>query len=176
MSRIGKRLISVPKGVEVNIVKQTVTVKGKLGSVSRVFHPGVCILQQDRELTVTMQNREGTKALWGLSRTLLNNMVVGVSEGFSRGLEIQGVGYRAAVSGAGLQLNLGFSHPIEYVLPAGVTAEVEKNVLITLKGIDPETIGQACADIRRFRPPEPYKGKGVRNVGEIVLRKEGKKK
>ncbi|MEO5341216.1 MAG: 50S ribosomal protein L6 [Magnetococcus sp. MYC-9] len=176
MSRIGKKLISVPQGVEVTIEDQTVTVRGKLGTLSRVFHAGVRVSREGDGLAVAMQSREGTRALWGLSRTLLDNMVVGVSKGFSRVLEIQGVGYRAAVSGAGLQLNLGFSHPIDYVLPTGVSAQVEKNVLVTLSGMDPEKIGQACADIRRFRPPEPYKGKGVRNAGETVLRKEGKKK
>ncbi len=176
MSRIGKKVIAVPQGVDVTIEDQTVTVKGKLGVLSRVFHPGVGIGREEGGLTVRLQNREGTKALWGLSRTLLSNMVVGVSKGFSRVLEIQGVGYRAAVSESGLQLNLGFSHPIDYKLPSGVTAQVEKNVLVTLSGVDPEKIGQACADIRRFRPPEPYKGKGVRNAGEIVHRKEGKKK
>ena len=176
MSRIGKRVIAVPQGVEVTIENQTVTVKGKLGTMTRVFHPGVHIGREESGLIVTLQNREGTKALWGLSRTLLDNMVVGVSKGFSRVLEIQGVGYRAAVSEVGLQLNLGFSHPIDYPLPTGVTAQVEKNVVVTLSGMDREKIGQACADIRRFRPPEPYKGKGVRNAGETVLRKVGKKK
>ncbi|MBF0399574.1 MAG: 50S ribosomal protein L6 [Magnetococcales bacterium] len=176
MSRIGKKIIAVPQGVEVAIENQTVTVKGKLGTLTRTFHPGVHIEQGASVLTVTMQSRAGTKALWGLSRTLLSNMVVGVSRGFSRVLEIQGVGYRAAVSDVGLQLNLGFSHPIDYPLPEGVKAQVERNVMVTLSGTDPEKIGQACADIRRFRPPEPYKGKGVRNAGETVLRKEGKKK
>lgn len=176
MSRIGKKLISIPQGVEVVVENQTVTVKGRLGTLSRSFHPGVHIGLEAGVLTVSMQSREGTKALWGLSRSLLNNMVVGVSKGFSRVLEIQGVGYRAAVSAVGLQLNLGFSHPIDYPLPLGVSAQVEKNVMVTLSGMDPEKIGQACADIRRFRPPEPYKGKGVRNAGETVLRKEGKKK
>ena len=176
MSRIGKKLVSVPQGVEVKIENDTVTVKGKLGTVSRRFNPGILIQQEEGGLGVSMQSREGSKALWGLSRTLLSNMVVGVSKGFSRSLEIQGVGYRATVSGGSLQLSLGFSHPIDYVLPSGVTASVEKNVLVTLSGTDPEKIGQACADIRRFRPPEPYKGKGVRYAGEVVLRKEGKKK
>lgn len=176
MSRIGKKVVSVPQGVEVTVENQTVTVKGKLGTLTRRFHPGIRVEHDGDRLAVTMQNREGTRALWGLSRTLLSNMVVGVSKGFSRVLEIQGVGYRAAVSEVGLQLNLGFSHPVDYPLPAGVTAQVEKNVLVTLSGVDPEKIGQACADIRRFRPPEPYKGKGVRNAGEVVLRKAGKKK
>ena len=176
MSRIGKKPISVPKGVEVSIDKQMVTVKGKLGTVSRVFHAGISVQKEGDVLGVAMKNREGSGALWGLSRTLLNNMILGVSEGFSRALEIQGVGYRAAVSGGGLQLNLGFSHPIDYALPTGIEAKVEKNVLITVSGTDPEVVGQVCADIRRFRPPEPYKGKGIRYVGETVLRKEGKKK
>lgn len=176
MSRIGKKIVSVPKGVEVRIENNTVTVTGKLGTVSRDFSSGILIQHEAGGLGVTMQSRDSSKALWGLSRTLLSNMVVGVSEGFSRSLEIQGVGYRAAVSGGSLQLSLGFSHPIDYVLPVGVSAQVEKNVLVTLSGMDPEKIGQACADIRRFRPPEPYKGKGVRYAGEVVLRKEGKKK
>ena len=176
MSRIGKKHIAIPQGVEVTIEKQSVSVKGKLGVISRVFHPGVRVYRDGDDLGVALQSQGGSKALWGLSRTLLNNMIVGVSKGFSRVLEIQGVGYRAAVKGTGLQLNLGFSHPIDYALPEGVKAKVERNVLITLSGTDPEKVGQACADIRRFRPPEPYKGKGIRNAGETVLRKEGKKK
>ncbi len=162
--------------MEISIKEQTVAAKGKLGIQTRTFHMGVRIYQEGENLGVEMQNREGSKALWGLSRTLLNNMVVGVSQGFSKSLEIQGVGYRAALSDIGLQLSLGFSHPVDYPLPVGVEAKIEKNVLITLSGMNPETIGQACADIRRFRPPEPYKGKGVRYVGEDVQRKEGKKK
>ena len=176
MSRIGKKLVSIPQGVEVKVDSQTVTVKGKLGTVSRSFHPSVHIQQEAGGVGVALRGREKSNALWGLSRTLLNNMVIGVSRGFSRVLEIQGVGYRASVGQGTVQLNLGFSHPIDYKLPHGVKASVERNVLITLSGMDPETIGQACADIRRFRPPEPYKGKGVRSLGEVVLRKEGKKK
>ncbi|WP_130469926.1 50S ribosomal protein L6 [Candidatus Magnetaquicoccus inordinatus] len=176
MSRIGKKVVVIPDGVQVTIEDQTVTVKGKLGSLTREFHPGVQINQEENHLSVAIKNREGNSALWGLTRSLLSNMVVGVSKGFSRVLEIQGVGYRAAVNDTVLQLNLGYSHPIDYALPSGVTAQVEKNVVVTLSGMDPETIGQACADIRRFRPPEPYKGKGIRNAGEYILRKVGKKK
>ncbi|MBF0095885.1 MAG: 50S ribosomal protein L6 [Magnetococcales bacterium] len=176
MSRIGKKVVAVPQGVQVTIEDQTVTVQGKLGTLTRVFHPGVKIERDDDVLSVAVKNRDGNSALWGLARSLLNNMVVGVSKGFSRVLEIQGVGYRAAVNDTVLQLNLGFSHPIDYQLPPGVTAQVEKNVVVTLSGMDPERIGQACADIRRYRPPEPYKGKGIRNAGEMILRKVGKKK
>ncbi|MBF0184586.1 MAG: 50S ribosomal protein L6 [Magnetococcales bacterium] len=176
MSRIGKKVVAVPEGVQVTIEDQTVTVKGKLGSLTREFHPGIKIDREENNLVVAIKNRDGNNALWGLTRSLLNNMVVGVSKGFSRVLEIQGVGYRAAANDTVLQLNLGYSHPIDYALPPGVAAQVEKNVVVTLSGMDPERIGQACADIRRFRPPEPYKGKGIRNAGETILRKVGKKK
>lgn len=178
MSRIGKKIIAIPSGVELKITNQTVTVKGKMGSLTRDFHNDIEILQKENGVQVEARHPEQrtNRALWGLSRTLLNNMVIGVSQGFTQLLEIQGVGYRAAVEGRVLQLNLGFSHPVNYELPDGVNAKVEKNTQIAITGMNPETIGQACADIRSFRPPEPYKGKGVRLVGEYVVRKEGKKK
>ena len=177
MSRIGKLPISVPKGVEVTIENQTVMVKGKLGTLTREFHAGVQISQEGDQLTV-LPRSEGREsgAVWGLSRALLNNMVKGVSEGFSKTLEIIGVGYRATVEGRNLRLNLGFSHPIDFKLPDGVDASVDKNTILMIKGMDIERIGQTCAEIRAYRKPEPYKGKGVCYAGEKILRKVGKKK
>lgn len=177
MSRIGKQPVSLPQGVEVTIENQTIHVKGKLGSLTREFHSQVQVTQDGQMLIVTprSQSRE-SGALWGLSRALLGNMVKGVSEGFSKTLEIVGVGYRAAVDGRVLRLNLGYSHPVDFPLPDGVEASVDKNTIVTLKSIDVERLGQACAEIRAYRSPEPYKGKGVSYAGEFILRKVGKKK
>ena len=165
MSRIGKKAVSVPQGVEVKITDQLVEVKGKQGILSRSFHPSVQIIRKGDDINVLLRGprRTSDRAIWGLSRTLLNNMIKGVSVGFSKSLEITGVGYRAAVKGKVLQLSLGFSHPINYAA-------------IRVSGADLEKIGQTCAEIRDFRPPEPYKGKGVRYAGEQIVRKEGKKK
>lgn len=177
MSRIGKKNITIPQGVEVRISDQSVEVKGKLGSLSREFHPRIRVSQEGGSLVVAPRDDErSTGALWGLSRSLLNNMVTGVSKGFSKVLEINGVGYRAAVDGRNLSLSLGFSHPVNYPIRDGIDIRVEKNTTVTVAGIDPEAIGQTCAEIRKFRPPEPYKGKGIRYAGEHILRKEGKKK
>ncbi len=177
MSRIGKLPISVPKGVEITIENQTIVVKGKLGSLSRVFPSQVLVTRDGDNLIVSPRAKtKESAAVWGLSRALLANMVKGVSEGFSKTLEILGVGYRAAVDGRILRLNLGYSHPVDFNLPDGVDASVEKNTLLTINGIDVERVGQTCAEIRAYRKPEPYKGKGVRYVGEHVLRKVGKKK
>ncbi|MEG3639779.1 50S ribosomal protein L6 [Magnetococcus sp. PR-3] len=177
MSRIGKQPVTVPDGVDLKIDGTVVTAKGKLGELTREFHEAISFTQEGAAVNVAVDNNEKkSSALWGLSRSLLNNMVVGVSQGFSKQLEIQGVGYRAAVKGRTLELTLGFSHPVNYELPKGLEATVEKNTLITIKGADKEVLGQACAEIRSWRPPEPYKGKGVRYVGEYILRKEGKKK
>lgn len=177
MSRIGKKPVPVPKGVDVSILSQNVEVKGKLGTLKHKFDPEVEVHKEGEELVLTLK-AEGkkAKAVWGLSRSLLFNMVKGVSEGFTKVLEIQGVGYRAAVNGRAVQLSLGFSHPVEMALPEGVNAKVEKNTVITFTGIDKQQLGQVCAEIRELRPPEPYKGKGIRYVGEHILRKEGKKK
>ncbi|MBF0134723.1 MAG: 50S ribosomal protein L6 [Magnetococcus sp. DMHC-1] len=177
MSRIGKKPIPVPSGVDVKVDHQTVSIKGKRGTLTRTFHQDVEIHVESGTIRVSPRrdDREG-KALWGLTRSLLNNMVHGVSEGFTRKMEIVGVGYRAAVSGRVLKLTLGYSHPIDYALPEGVNVEVEKNTLLTLTGADRERLGQTCAEIRDYRPPEPYKGKGIRYLEETVLRKEGKKK
>ncbi|MBF0627621.1 MAG: 50S ribosomal protein L6 [Magnetococcales bacterium] len=177
MSRIGKLPISVPKGVEVTIENHTIQVTGKLGTLTRKFPPQVQITQSGDQLIVTPKPEyKDSGALWGLSRALLNNMVKGVSEGFTKTLEIIGVGYRAAVEGRILRLNLGFSHPVDFNLPDGVEASVDKNTVLVLKGMDIERIGQTCAEIRAYRLPEPYKGKGISYMGEKILRKVGKKK
>jgi large subunit ribosomal protein L6 len=175
MSRIGKLPINLPKGVEVAIEGQSVAVKGPKGSLSREFHPLVEIAKQEGVLSV--KPRETTqqgRALWGLSRTLLNNMVVGVSAGFTKVMEINGVGYRAEVAGTTLKMALGFSHPVIFELPEGIACTVEKNTILTVTGIDKELLGQTCAKIRAWRPPEPYKGKGIKFAGEIIRRKVGK--
>jgi large subunit ribosomal protein L6 len=177
MSRIGKSPVTIPTGVELKVNKQNVQVKGKLGSISRDFHSDVTIHLENSEVLVKkVSDGRGSNAIWGMSRALLNNMVVGVSEGFQKVLEINGVGYRAAVKGKTLNLTLGFSHPVDYPLPEGIEVKVEKNTRVIVKGIDPEIIGRVCAEIRAYRPPEPYKGKGIRYEGEYILRKEGKKK
>ncbi|NGZ05034.1 MAG: 50S ribosomal protein L6 [Magnetococcales bacterium] len=177
MSRIGKLPISVPNGVEVTIENQTVQVTGKLGSLQRTFPEQVQITRDGGQLVVApVGEGKESKALWGMSRALLNNMVKGVSVGFSRNLEIVGVGYRAAVDGRILKLNLGYSHPVDFQLPDGVEAAVDKNTLLTLKSMDIERLGQTCAEIRAYRLPEPYKGKGILYAGEKILRKVGKKK
>lgn len=175
MSRIGKMPINLPKGVEVKINGQEVEVKGPKGQLSRSFHPKVEIKQEDATLKVSPREatQEG-RSLWGLSRTLLNNMVVGVSDGFSKTMEVNGVGYRAEVNGNILKMALGFSHPVEFPLPSGISGVVDKNTVITLTGIDRELLGQTCATIRGFRPPEPYKGKGIKYANETIRRKAGK--
>lgn len=175
MSRIGKLPVALPQGVEVTIKGQKVDVKGPKGSLSREIHPLVEVVSQDNELRVKPREQSiKAKALWGLSRSLLNNMVLGVSKGFSKVLEINGVGYRAEISGDTLKLSLGFSHPVEFKLPKGVSATVEKNTVITLTSIDKELLGQTAATIRAFRPPEPYKGKGIKYADEVIRRKVGK--
>ncbi|ADK86276.1 ribosomal protein L6 [Desulfarculus baarsii DSM 2075] len=175
MSRIGKLPVTVPAGVEVTIDGQLVEVKGAKGALKRQFHPLVEIVRDEGDLRV--KPREESKnaiALWGLSRSLLFNMVHGVSAGFTKVLEINGVGYRAELNGGTLKLALGFSHPVEFVLPEGVSGAVEKNTIVTLSSIDKELLGQTAATIRRYRPPEPYKGKGIKYSDEVIRRKVGK--
>ena len=174
MSRIGKKPVPVPSGVEVTINALNVKVKGPKGSLERTFRD-VGIEQAESELIVkqTRMDRQG-RAFHGLARALLSNMVVGVSEGFTRKLEIVGTGYRAAVKGKSITLNVGYSHPVEIKLPEGITANVENNTLLTLEGTNNEQLGQLAATIRRVRPPEPYKGKGIRYQNERILRKAGK--
>jgi large subunit ribosomal protein L6 len=177
MSRIAKNPIVLPAGVDLKIDGQNVSVKGSNGALSVSVHPSVEI--QQGEAGLTFAGRDGSKqanALAGTSRALVNNMVVGVSEGFKKTLLLQGVGYRAAVSGNTLNLTLGFSHPIEYALPEGVKAEMQGQTTIVLSSADKQVLGQAAAEVRGFRPPEPYKGKGVRYADEYVRRKEAKKK
>jgi len=179
MSRIGKAPINVPDKVEITIepgVQGTkVTVKGAKGTLVRTFRPEVKITHDGNVITVTRVNDEReSRSLHGLSRTLLSNMIVGVSEGFITKLEIVGVGYRAAVAGKTLTLTLGFSHPVEVAIPDGMEIKVENNTKVEVSGPDKELVGQIAANIRAYRPPEPYKGKGVRYAGEQIRRKAGK--
>jgi large subunit ribosomal protein L6 len=177
MSRIGKKPVTLPKGVTASVEGQTVKVKGPKGELSVKLVPEVAATLGDGGIQVLP--REGAERgpqMWGLSRTLVNNLVEGVTNGFTQKLEIQGVGYRAAVQGKILNLQLGFSHDVPYPIPAGITIVTEKPTMISVSGIDKQLVGQVAAEIRGYRPPEPYKGKGVRYEGEYVRRKEGKKK
>lgn len=174
MSRIGKKPISLPTGVTVQIKDQALTVKGSRGELSYDVHPNITVKEAENELICEI-SRAGkhTSALWGTTRARIANMVEGVSVGFKKQLELQGVGYRAQLSGNNLQLALGYSHPIVVEAPEGISFVVEKEI-ITVEGIDKQQVGQVAADIRKMRKPEPYKGKGVRYVGEKVRRKVGK--
>ena len=175
MSRIGKQPIPVPSGVEVQIVGSTVTVKGPKGSLTQTFNEDMILALEDGVLSVSRPTDERAhRSLHGLTRTLLSNMVAGVSEGFSKNLEIVGVGYRAELKGNDIQLALGFSHPVFITAPDGITFEVPAPTKITVRGIDKQRVGQVAAEIRKWRKPEPYKGKGVRYEGEHVRRKLGK--
>ena len=175
MSRIGRLPIAVPSGVDVTIDGRQVTVKGPKGSLTRTLHPDMRISQEDGSLVVTRPTEQKThKQLHGLTRTLVNNMVVGVTDGYRKGLEITGVGYRAALSGRKLTLNLGYSHPVEIDPPDGISFEVENPTRLAVVGIDKELVGQIAAQVRATRKPEPYKGKGVRYAGEYIRRKAGK--
>lgn len=175
MSRIGKQPIPVPAGVEVKIDGSSVTVKGPKGELSQTFTDVLTITHDDGELLVGRPDDSRTsRALHGLTRSLLANMVEGVSKGFAKNLEIVGVGYRAAMKGSDLELQLGFSHPVLVVAEPGITFEVPQPTRITVSGIDKQRVGQVAADIRKWRKPEPYKGKGVRYEGEYVRRKLGK--
>jgi large subunit ribosomal protein L6 len=177
MSRIGKRPVALPKGVTASVDGQTVKVKGPKGELSVNLVSEVAVRLDDGAITVTPRKGEVRgPAMWGLSRTLVKNLVTGVTAGFTERLEIQGVGYRAAVQGKTLNLQLGFSHDVVYPIPAGISITSEKPTQITVSGIDKQQVGQVAAEIRAWRPPEPYKGKGVRYEGEYVRRKEGKKK
>ncbi|WP_292949267.1 MULTISPECIES: 50S ribosomal protein L6 [unclassified Neptuniibacter] len=177
MSRIAKSPVVVPAGVEVKIDGQSVNVKGKNGQLSMDAHSSVSVvLEEDGVKFAPLENSKLSLALSGTTRSLVNNMVIGVSEGFKKTLELQGVGYRAAAKGKVLNLSLGFSHPIDYELPEGISAETPNVTTVILSGADKQTLGQVAAEIRAFRPPEPYKGKGVRYADEYVRRKEAKKK
>lgn len=175
MSRIGKKPVPVPSGVTVSVDSQSVVVKGPKGELSRVLPGEVNIAQEGEQIVVTRQDDSRvSRARHGLSRTLIANMVEGVSKGFEKRLEIKGVGYRAAVKGKTLTMNLGYSHPVEFEPPAGIDFKVESNTNVIVSGIDKELVGTIAAKIRDARPPEPYKGKGVRYLGEMVRRKAGK--
>ena len=175
MSRIGRKPIPVPKGVTVNLDGQTVTVKGPKGELARTFHREMTLAQDGDTLVVTRPSDETKhKALHGLSRTLLANMVEGVTKGYMKTLEIQGVGYKAETKPFGLQLSLGFSHAVQYKAPQGIKFAVENNTVVKIEGADKEMVGQVAAELRNLRPPEPYKGKGIRYQGEQVRRKAGK--
>jgi large subunit ribosomal protein L6 len=175
MSRIGRLPIAVPAGVDVAIDGREVTVKGPKGTLSRSLHPEIGVARDGDSIVVTRPSEAKThKQLHGLTRTLVNNMVLGVTAGYRKALEINGVGYRAALVGRKLQHNLGYSHPIEIDPPAGITFEVENPTHLAVVGIDKELVGQIAARVRATRKPEPYKGKGVRYAGEQVRRKAGK--
>jgi large subunit ribosomal protein L6 len=177
MSRIGKKAVAVPSGVTVTIEGQTVTVKGPKGQLAWTVAEEIEIKQDGGELTLTKrQDSQRAQAMWGLSRTLVANMVQGVTQGYEQTLELVGVGYRAAMKGQALSMQLGFSHDVDIPAPAGITFVVPKQTEIKISGIDKQMVGETAARIRRIRPPEPYKGKGVRYAGEKVRRKEGKKK
>lgn len=175
MSRIGKQPVVIPSGVTVSIAGQTLKVKGPKGELSLTIHPKVIVTQSEKNLVVSVKNEKvkSERALWGLFRSLVNNMVEGVTRGFTKTLEINGVGYKAAISGKNLVLNLGYSHPIEMEIPAGLEVKVEKNT-ITIAGIDRQLVGQFAAVVRSQREPEPYKGKGIKYSDEIIRRKAGK--
>ena len=175
MSRIGRLPIAIPAGVDVTIDGRTVTVKGPKGQLSRELHPDIAVSREDGSIVVTRPTEQKVhKQLHGLTRTLVNNMVVGVTDGYRKGLEITGVGYRATKNGEKLTLNLGYSHPIEIDPPKGISFEVENPTRLAVVGIDKELVGQVAAQVRATRKPEPYKGKGVRYSGEYIRRKAGK--
>ena len=175
MSRIGRLPIAVPSTVDVTIDGRHVTVTGPKGTLSRDLHPDISVNRDENDLVVTRPTEQKThKQLHGLTRTLVNNMVVGVTDGYRKGLEITGVGYRATLNGRKLTLNLGYSHPIEIDPPEGISFEVENPTRLAVVGIDKELVGQIAAKVRSTRKPEPYKGKGVRYAGEQIRRKAGK--
>ncbi len=177
MSRIGKNPIAIPAGVTVTLSGQTVSVKGPKGQLSWTVVDDVEVKQEGAELTLTPRNdTQRARGMWGLSRTLVANMVQGVTQGYEETLELVGVGYRAALKGKALSLQLGFSHDVDLDPPEGITFAVPKQTEIKISGIDKQMVGELAARIRKIRPPEPYKGKGVRYAGEKVRRKEGKKK
>jgi large subunit ribosomal protein L6 len=177
MSRIGKKAIAVPAGITANIEGQTVKVKGPKGALQVVLHDDVAVKLDGGEIKVDPRaDTKRARAQWGTSRTLIANLIAGVTKGFEQRLEINGVGYRASVQGKNLQLALGYSHDIIYPIPAGVSIAAPKPTEITVAGVDKRQVGQVAAEIRAFRGPEPYKGKGVKYAGEFIFRKEGKKK
>ena len=177
MSRIGKKAVPVPSGVTANVEGQTIKVKGPKGALQLVLHDDVAAKMDKGGIQIDPRfETKRARSQWGTSRTLINNLITGVTKGFEEKLEITGVGYRAAVQGKVLQLQLGYAHDIAYPIPEGLTIVTPKATEIVITGIDAQKVGQAAAEIRAFRKPEPYKGKGVRYAGEYIFRKEGKKK
>jgi large subunit ribosomal protein L6 len=177
MSRIGKRPVAVPSGITANVAGQTVKVEGPKGALEIVLHDDVSVKLEEGRIKIDPRNEtKRARSQWGTSRTLVANLITGVTKGFEQRLEINGVGYRAAVQGKNLQLALGYSHDVVYPIPEGITIATPKPVEIVISGIDRQKVGQVAAEIREFRPPEPYKGKGVKYANERIFRKEGKKK
>lgn len=177
MSRIGKQPIAIPAGVEIKISEKTLHIKGPKGTLTFTPHPRMEVTNEAGQLVVKRMGEENLdKSLHGLTRTLLANMIEGITKGYTKSLEIQGVGYRAALQGKSLQLSLGFSHPVEFKAPEGINFEIdkEKKNIIYISGIDKTLVGQVAANLRGLKPPEPYKGKGIRYVGEVIRRKAGK--
>lgn len=174
MSRVGKKPIQISDKIKISYTDRVLTVSGEKGTLSRTIHPDVDLNIEADTLTVTILNMDKkTRSLWGMTRALVSNMVTGVSQGFDRALEINGIGYRAELKGNNIELNLGYSHPIDFPLPEGISANIEKNV-IKLSGIDKDLLGYTASTIRSLRPPEPYKGKGVKYAEEYIQRKAGK--
>ncbi|MEL6205816.1 MAG: 50S ribosomal protein L6 [Pseudomonadota bacterium] len=177
MSRIGKKPVEIPSGVTAEVKGQTVEVKGPKGSRSFTATDDVTVMKEDNTITITPRGTsKRARQQWGMSRTMVANLVAGVTEGFKKELEIQGVGYRAQMQGTTLKLNLGLSHEVNFAVPQGVTITCPKQTEIVIEGNDEQLVGQVAANIREWRQPEPYKGKGIRYKGEFIFRKEGKKK
>ena len=177
MSRIGKRPVAVPSGITANVSGQTVKVKGPKGALEVVLHDDVSVKLEEGRIKIDPRNEtKRARSQWGTSRTMIANLIAGVTKGFEQRLEINGVGYRASVQGKNLQIALGYSHDIIYPIPEGITIATPRPVEIVITGIDRQKVGQVAAEIRDYRPPEPYKGKGIKYAGERIFRKEGKKK
>jgi large subunit ribosomal protein L6 len=175
MSRIGKMPVVIPAGVDIKINDKEITVKGPKGTLTQAFHPDIAVEKEGNEILVKRPtDQKKHKALHGLTRSIISNMVTGVTEGFSKTLEVNGVGYRAQKQGKKLILTVGYSHPVEMEEPAGITIDVPAPNQIIVRGIDKQAVGEVAAKIRRTRPPEPYKGKGIKYADEVILRKEGK--
>jgi large subunit ribosomal protein L6 len=177
MSRVGRNPVTVPDGTQVTVDGHVVTAKGKLGELSVTLTPDVEISRDGNVISVQTRSRtKRARMMWGTSRNLIDNLVTGVSQGYSKTLEISGVGYRAAIQGKALNLQLGYSHDVVYPIPEGIDIKCESQTMIVVSGADKQRVGQVAAEIRAYRKPEPYKGKGIRYQGERILRKEGKKK
>jgi large subunit ribosomal protein L6 len=175
MSRVGRKHIPIPSGVDVKVADQAVSVKGPLGRLEWILEPNLSVAVTDGHVQVDRSTEEAkVKALHGLTRAEINNMIVGVTKGYERTLEITGVGYKAQVQGKSVSLNVGYTHPVVYDLPDGIEAKVDKQTIITIRGIDKRKVGQATANIRNIKPPDVYKQKGVRYAGEVLRKKEGK--